>query len=226
MRFLRDAVLVGAFASLLAAPAVAQTLDEREVEIAAGRASDTLREFFRQTGIQYSADSRLTKRVTTQAVSGRLTPAAALARMLEGTELTFELVDERTVSIVPRAAVDHDSRQGTAASEEGRSTRRGPRTGRDIERIPRRARLLQPLDEVLVVGPFIRGIEPVGSQKITLGQRQLARSVYGSVRDVIRALPAVFGGGPSEDTSLGDEASSNIGRGTGINLRGLNAGST
>jgi iron complex outermembrane receptor protein len=39
-------------------------------------------------------------------------------------------------------------------------------------------------------------------------------------------LPQVFGGGPSQDTVLGREAGTNSARGSGVNLRGLDAGAT
>ncbi|MGH8285648.1 MAG: TonB-dependent receptor domain-containing protein [Steroidobacteraceae bacterium] len=225
MRSLRDVILVGAIASLLASVAVADTPDEHQVEIAAGPASQTIQEFIRQTGVQLSVDAAAIQGVNTQAVSGLLTPAAALTRMLEGTGLAFTFVNDRTVAVMRREALD-DAAQRRAASADaaGQAARRAQRP-RDATGPPR-SRLFEPLEEVIVVGTFIRGIEPVGSEVITLGRRQIDRAGYATVRDVVRALPQNFGGGPSEDTSLGDEASQNIGRGTGFNLRGLGSAAT
>src|SRR6185437_5563636 len=43
---------------------------------------------------------------------------------------------------------------------------------------------------------------------------------------LLQTLPQVFGGGPSEDTQIGREAVTNSTKGSGINLRGLDAGAT
>ena len=62
---------------------------------------------------------------------------------------------------------------------------------------------------------------------ITLDSEDFNATGLATVQDIVRTLPQVFGGGPSEDTRLvGLEAPTNTARGYGVNLRALGAGST
>jgi hypothetical protein len=72
-----------------------------DLEIAAGTAPQSLREFVRQTGLQVLFEFDAVRHHTTHAVSGRLDPSEALALMLAGTGLAFEFVNERTISVRP-----------------------------------------------------------------------------------------------------------------------------
>ena len=72
-----------------------------ELEIEAGTAPQTLREFVRQTGLQVLFEFDAVRHHTTHAVSGRLDPPKAIALMLAGTGLAFEFVNERTISVRP-----------------------------------------------------------------------------------------------------------------------------
>ena len=67
---------------------------------------------------------------------------------------------------------------------------------------------------------------PLGAQLIQLNRVDIERSGFATTQDFIHTLPQVFGGGPSEDTQLGREAPTNASKGSGINLRGLDAGAT
>lgn len=67
--------------------------------IDAGVATETLREFGRQAALQTLFDYEQLKNIRTQAVTGTLEPEAALSRMLEGTGLTFERTDAKTIAI-------------------------------------------------------------------------------------------------------------------------------
>lgn len=68
-------------------------------KISAGDASITLKDFGNQAKLQTLFDFSLVKALKTKAVEGNLEPEAALARMLEGTNLTYERVNERTIAI-------------------------------------------------------------------------------------------------------------------------------
>jgi len=62
---------------------------------------------------------------------------------------------------------------------------------------------------------------------ISLDREEINASGAGTIADFLRTLPQVFGGGPSEDTHyFTQEALTNSGLGSGINLRGLGARST
>jgi hypothetical protein len=77
------------------------SLSRPDLEIAAGTAPQSLREFVRQTGLQVLFEFDAVRHHTTHAVSGRLDPSEALALMLTGTGLAFEFVNDRTISVRP-----------------------------------------------------------------------------------------------------------------------------
>lgn len=85
------------------------------------------------------------------------------------------------------------------------------------------------LEEIVVTGSHIRGETPVGSNVISVSRADIDRSGYGTVQGVLTTLSQNFKGGPSEDTKVAvaqAEAVENATYATGVNLRGLGAGST
>ena len=74
------------------------------VRIDAGNATSTLAEFVRQTGLQLLFEADAISHCTTHAVDGHFEPVEVLRLMLEGTGLTFELINDRTISIRPAPA--------------------------------------------------------------------------------------------------------------------------
>ncbi len=108
-RALRAAVLGTALslgtAALVSAQAPAQATEVKpRIEIAAGPAGQTLKQFVAQTGLQLLFDFDAVNRLTTRPVSGELDAAEALTRMLAGTGLAFEFVNERTVTVTLQGA--------------------------------------------------------------------------------------------------------------------------
>ncbi len=65
--------------------------DTRPIEISPQPLSDALRALSRQTGLQFFADSDLTRGIAAPAVSGRMTADQALQRLLAGSGLTYRL---------------------------------------------------------------------------------------------------------------------------------------
>lgn len=80
----------------------ATKLDKLAVKIAAGNAPVSLAEFVRQTGLQVLFDFEAVRNFTTREVSGDLNAEEALLRMFEGSGLTFEFINERTIAVRPR----------------------------------------------------------------------------------------------------------------------------
>jgi len=103
----RRVVMGVGIAALAAAFAVrrsaASKLDKLRLRIAASAAPAALAEFFRQTGLQVLFDFDAIRNFTTREVSGQLDPEEALIRMFEGSGLTYEFINERTVAVRPRA---------------------------------------------------------------------------------------------------------------------------
>src|SRR5688572_9693323 len=84
---------------LIAAPAEADKLEKVALKISAGNAPTTLAEFVRQTGLQVLFDFDAVSRVTTREVDGQLDAREALSQMFEGSELTFEFINARTIAV-------------------------------------------------------------------------------------------------------------------------------
>src|SRR5262249_33688079 len=135
--------------------------------------------------------------------------SSALKSMLEGTNLTFNFVDEHSLAITPRKA-------SFLARLWHRPRTRSRHVPDDDD-----------LEQVLISGSTENGTQPLlGAQTLQLGRSEIERSGLATTEDFLRTLPQVFGGGPSQDTVLGREAKTNSAQGSGVNLRGLDAGST
>lgn len=132
-------------------------------------------------------------------VAGRLTPDAALSRLLSGTGLVAELIDGALVL-----------REGNGDVAEAQST---DESG----------------EAIIVTGSRIRGAAPVGAPLLTIDRAAIEKSGYSSVQQLLQALPQNFGGGPTETTlgaTTRNGAGSDATYGSGINLRGLGPSST
>jgi outer membrane receptor protein involved in Fe transport len=86
-------------------------------EIVAGEAADTLKEFARQANLQTLFDYRLVRNLRTRPVQGAFEAEDALQKMLAGTGLKFERINERTVAIKagPQAGAGNEQKIGTQA---------------------------------------------------------------------------------------------------------------
>ena len=85
-----------------ASHAQASRVDKLAFKISAGTAPEALAEFVRQSGLQVLFDFDAIRRFNTHEVSGQLNPTEALSRMFEGSGLTFEFINERTITVRPR----------------------------------------------------------------------------------------------------------------------------
>ena len=99
---MRRSLLLLAGVTAVAHAASASRLDKLAFKISAGTAPDALAEFVRQSGFQVLFDFDAIRHFNTHEVSGQLDPGEALVRMFEGSGLTFEFINERTISVRPR----------------------------------------------------------------------------------------------------------------------------
>src|SRR5687767_6456288 len=103
-----------------------------------------------------------------------------------------------------------DARNGHAKEVSGASPKRDahpqslPQSEGDADSAEKQA-----VGEVTVTGSHIRGAAPIGSQLITLTHEELSNAGLSTIEQILRTLPQNFGGGPSEDTSIGTEAITN-----------------
>jgi hypothetical protein len=95
---LANAVVLS-IAILGSARASASKLEKLALKIAAGTAPVSLAEFVRQTGLQVLFDFDAVSNVTTREINGRLDAKEALLLMFEGSSLTFEFINDRTIAV-------------------------------------------------------------------------------------------------------------------------------
>jgi iron complex outermembrane recepter protein len=101
----RIRIAVAATLVALSGIARAQTAGPPEFDIPPQDAASALTRFGEQSHLQLVFDYDAVQGIETHAVSGRLRVADALGRLLSGTGLSFEVINDRTISIVRDAEV-------------------------------------------------------------------------------------------------------------------------
>src|SRR5882757_9637787 len=182
----------------------------RHFELEAGDASLMLNEFSRQSDLQVLFDFNILRGMKTRAVIGDLDASTALKSMLKGTNLVFDFVNDRTLAVTPK--------KPSLLSRLWHRLKARPKHASGDD---------DGLEQVLISGSGENGTQPLlGAQTIQLGLTEIERSGMATTEDFLRTLPQVFGGGPTQDTVLGREAGTNSAHGSGVNIRGLDAGAT
>jgi outer membrane receptor protein involved in Fe transport len=192
-----------------------------EFHIEGGDATTTLTEFSRQARLQLLFDYNVVKGHQTKPLDGTLTPAAALRRLLADTDLDFDFVNERTLAVMQRkVAVDGSVK----SASQPKPTKRSSRQSKKNE--PATDTAGGPEEVVRITGTNIRDEAPVGQEIISANREDIDATGATTPVDFLATLPQTFGGGPNQDTSIGQEAQTNSGLGVGENLRGLGARAT
>lgn len=207
---------IGALALLLVCPGLAaadaSALARHPVEQPAQALGDALRAIARQTGVSVLFDPGAVSGRTSQPVSGRLTAAEAIARALEGTGLTAEVMPDGAVVVRPAPAAG-PQRQGQLpplqVADAGGAAGTEPAAG-DGARLQR----------VEVTGSRLARVEGEGPAPVNVYTREdIDRSGQTSLGRFLAGLNEV-------SASAGEgSAGSTLGQGT-VQLRGLPLGST
>src|SRR5882757_841486 len=184
----------------------------KHFDLEAGDASLMLNEFSRQSDLQVLFDFNILRGMKTRAVTGDLEASTALKSMLKGTNLVFDFVNDHTLAVTPR-------KPSLFSRLWHRLKTRTKHTSEDDD---------EELEQVLISdkGPDNGTLPLLGAPTIHYGRIDIERSGLATTEDFLRTMPQVFGGGPTEDTVLGREAGTNSAHGSGINIRGLDAGAT
>lgn len=168
--------------------------------------ADALAAWSRQSGLQVLRRDDGTD-FETRAVTGKLSPAEALERMLSTTGLTYEFINDRTVRVAPARAQPLET-QGARNSDTAS-------TG------------VQEILEVLVTGTHIRGTENPTAPLIVMDREFIDASGATNTVRLIESLPQNFAlvnqsaaGGTLSGNSLSQV------QGASINLRGMGEGTT
>lgn len=183
----------------VATPVIAQSSDvARRFDIAAGPLDRTLPAFARQSGLQILYPSALVAGRRSPAVSGDLTPEAALTLLLRDSGLTYRQSRPTVFVLVdPTARADAGETDATQ------------------------------LEEIVVTGTYLRGADSP-SPVTVVTQADIDRQGRGTVAETLAALPQNFTGAAYEGSAGtgADRTSRNLAYATGVNLRGLGADAT
>ncbi|MDZ3831946.1 MAG: TonB-dependent receptor [Sphingopyxis sp.] len=199
IKYFAAILATGVSATALYAPAACAQGTQQTYDIAPQKLSDALRQYSDISGREVVAASSLLQGQRSARVRGRLSPDAALSRLLSGTGLTVELVEGAWV------LREGNGDAAVAGSTDGAG------------------------EAIVVTGSRIRGAGPVGSPMTALDRDAIEKSGYSTVQQLIQSLPQNFGGGPTETTlgaTTRNGAGSDATYGSSINLRGLGASST
>lgn len=181
-----------------ATPAAAQT---RAFDIPAQSAASGVAAFAEQAGLQILVSESAARDRRTAAVRGRMSDAAALAMLLQGSGLEVAANDGRTVTLrtsAPQSA-------GLEALE-------------PVE-----------VDDVVVTGSLIRGAVPAGAHISVLDDADIRQTGVSTVAEVLQTSTQNFRGGAQEASVLANQGGATgiaFSAGTSINLRGVGADAT
>jgi iron complex outermembrane receptor protein len=195
------------------------------------------------TGIGFSASQ--VAGLIAPSLKADLTVDGALSRVLAGTGLRPEHLDDYTIVIAAIESSTPDAAQKKSESttalhvmnvaEDVSNLKRAevePPVQDDSESNPKTEdRRREELAEVLVTGTHIGGAAPVGAPILTLDSTYIENSGYISTQELIQSIPQNFRGGAAGAStdqllSSGTNASYNSSFGSGINLRGLGSTAT
>lgn len=212
----------------------------RTLDIAGGRATETIAQFAVQTGMQVLFEPDSIADRTTRGVKGTYDAGDALEMMLVNSGLRFEVVNRKTIAILPSrmsfVALLASERSGKSSEDitvqGGQSFRRADLGGASARTENESSGVDQSdsskgIAQVIVTGTHIRGSSDGTTQLIVLDDDYIQKSGYSTIQDVLKTLPQAAAG-PSEDNVQGGDPRiiGNVGRGSGVNLRGLGAGAT
>lgn len=195
------AILAGGAGALAIAAATASAAQTRTFDIPPGDLNAALATYIRQSGVQliYRADD--VRGMTTAGVRGSMSAEVALDQLLAGTSV--RVVRDSTGAVVLTSEATRPLDRLAAASADATV-----------------------VEDVIVTGSRIRVPGgSAGSNLQVLTRDDLDRSGYGNIQDVLKTLPMVWQGGPSEDVR-GGTGDANTFFGAGVDLRGLGTQST
>ena len=200
-----DAALAGQTLSKLDSPPV-------EIRIQAGPLDAALSQWADQTGLRYFKNGNLGRGTGSPGASGSYAPGKALDTLLANTGLTYIIINDRTIRIVPLPTAGSTANAGPSRN----SSPADPVVDATS------------LEEVLVTGSHIPGTSPAPLRVFT--RDDIDRSGAANAEEFVGLLTQSDRTGPSEYGTLRTlgtlPVQLNPNFGTGANLRGLGASST
>jgi len=198
------AFLLCLLASVLArAHGIDPALPPLEFHIQGGDATDTLTEFSRQARLQLLFDFNVVKGHLTKPLDGMFKPVEALRTLLANSDLDFDFVNDHTLAVM-RKKSDLVKVAGAAKAAQKASRRHRSRVrltdddGADGTQ-----------EVVRVTGTYMRDEDPIGQEIISANREDIESTGAATAADFLTTLPQTFGGGPNQDTYIGNEAQTN-----------------
>ncbi|WP_175597238.1 TonB-dependent receptor [Peristeroidobacter soli] len=184
---------------------------KRSTHVEAQGLGPALEMLAKEHGFQVLYRTEIVGTLRSRPLQGEFSTDEALRALLDGTGLTYRVLGDQAITIVP---VGGGSSSSEGSSDKETSSQTNPSgVGRG--------------EEVVVTGSHIRGA-PTASTVISLDQKQMLDAGQNSLADVVRAIPQNFGGGQNPGVGFNVPSGSgvNLGGASSINLRGLGSDAT
>jgi iron complex outermembrane recepter protein len=225
---------------LIAGLAPAQVSTDRvHLDIPAQSLSTALTQFGRDTGTEIVFTPNAVAQKMSAAVKGEFLREKAIALLLSGTGLTYRVTAQGAIVIdiapAPKSsaatATPSDTSthlaQSTSASTQSQVGPDAVKNANSPDSGPKDTRT-PGLDEIVVTGTNITGVENKTVPLLTFDRAAIERSGYATTADFIDSLPqnVKSGANSADGILLGGAGVNNAENSTAANLRGLGAGST
>jgi iron complex outermembrane recepter protein len=209
--------------AILASAADAQAVTEWDLP--GQPLASTLRDIAARTDSNIIFDKKLVRGQSAPPLKTRATTEEALSKVLEGTGLTYRQLDDKTVTI-QLASTDPASATSSTVSTDGRIRLAQAQTGpRAPERSDSGLPSVMLLEEIVVTGTNIRGVQNTTVPLIVLDREYIESSGISTTTRLIESLPQNFA--VANQSSLpGPNVSDARTQGSAINLRGIGEGTT
>lgn len=192
--------------------------------------------FSEQSDIQLVMASADVDGKQVEGVVGDLTHQEALIELLGNTGLEYQFVNDETVAIgvadergdseeknlrpIPVLMAQNQTSQSTRTTEVSSSSENTSEAAAEESQL---------LEEIVVTGTRIRGIEDGPSPVLTFSRDDIDATGVSTLREFVATIPQSFGGGGNAGNQIratGTGSPTLFGFGTEINLRGLGSGTT
>ena len=226
----------------LGSVALADTPTSYELKIQPRALSAALQELAKQSGLQIVFMSSVTEGHDAPALNGKYTPEAALTELLNGTDLTFHRLNDRTIQVQPKVAVRKASDKsfsnsplqplGSAVSKESPGVLRlaqSPAGAATSSRAQSAEKLTESepgaIRELVVTGSRIRRtVEDMPAPTNIVDAAAIAQTGLDNLADIMTRA-SQFGVGLGNNPG-GDGANSADAGATFLNLRGMGTNRT
>jgi outer membrane receptor protein involved in Fe transport len=212
--------------AILGSAAQAQTV--AEWDLPKQPLADSLREVAARTDSNILFDKGLVAGQSARPLKMRASADEALTQLLEGTGLTYRHLDDKTVTIQSVAASQKSSSTSLAGSGDGRIrlAQAETGTGRAEERLPIvDGKQLLDIEEIIVTGTNIRGVENSTVPLIVLDRAYIDASGISTTTRLIESLPQNFAFASQSSVPVIGITDART-QGSSVNLRAIGEGTT